>query len=376
MAGIYIHIPFCKQACYYCNFHFSTSLKHKDALIDTILKEIDKRAPAWQNFQYDTVYFGGGTPSLLPVADIEIILSKLHQKFSISDDAEITLEANPDDLYLEKLNDLKSLGINRLSIGIQSFFDEDLRKLNRSHNGKQATQVIEFAHKAGFENITIDLIYGIPGLTDEKFMYNIQKVLDYKIPHVSAYALTVEPQTALAWQISKQKFPPVSEEQSARQYYLLRDTLLDNGFDHYEISNFAKPSFISRHNSHYWQNIPYLGLGPAAHSYNGKERCWNIANNAHYIKNLKSGNYFEKEILTPQDIFNEYLMTGLRTSRGVNLDDIARLGGEFSGYLQKQSRIYIENQQLILEDGFLKPHPAHWFVIEGIISDLFLVASN
>ncbi len=340
------------------------------------MEEIDSRAPAWQNFQYDTVYFGGGTPSLLPVADIEKILSKLHQYFTISPDAEITLEANPDDLSLEKLNNLKSLGINRLSIGIQSFFDEDLQKLNRSHNGKQATQVIENAHQAGFDNITIDLIYGIPGLSDEKFLSNIQKVLDFQIPHVSAYALTVELQTALAWQISKQKFPPVSEDQVARQFYLLRDTLLDNGFDHYEISNFAKPSFISRHNSHYWQNIPYLGLGPAAHSYNGKERCWNIANNAHYIKNLKSGNYFEKEILTPQDIFNEYLMTGLRTSRGVNLDDIARLGGEFSGYLQKQSRIYIENQQLILEDGFLKPHPAHWFVIEGIISDLFLVASN
>ena len=373
MAGIYIHIPFCKQACNYCNFHFSTSLKHKDALINTIIEEIDKRAPAWQSFQYDTVYFGGGTPSLLPVTDIEKILNKLHQKFSISHDAEITLEANPDDLNLDKLTALKSLGINRLSIGIQSFFDEDLRKLNRSHNGKQATQVIENAHQAGFDNITIDLIYGIPGLTDEKFMSNIQKVLDYKIPHVSAYALTVEPQTALAWQISKQKFPPVSEEQSAQQFYLLRDTLLDNGFDHYEISNFAKPSFISRHNSHYWQNIPYLGLGPSAHSYNGKERCWNVANNAHYIKNLKSDDYFEKEILSPQDIFNELLMTGLRTSRGVNLNDIARLGNEFLNYLRKESRKYIENQQLILEDNFLKPHPAHWFVIEGIISDLFLV---
>ena len=337
------------------------------------MEEIDKRAPAWQSFNYDTIYFGGGTPSLLPVADIEKILHKLHQTFVIAGDAEITLEANPDDLNFEKLTNLKSLGINRLSIGIQSFFDEDLQKLNRSHTAKQAVQVIESAHKAGFYNITIDLIYGIPGLTDAKFLSNIQKVLDYQIPHVSAYALTVEPQTALAWQISKQKFPPLSEEQSARQFYLLRDTLLANGFEHYEISNFAKKSFISKHNSHYWQNIQYLGLGPAAHSYNGKERRWNIANNVLYIKNLKSGNYFEKETLTSQDIFNELLMTGLRTARGVNLNDIADLGNNFLAYLQKESKKHVENQQLILENNFLIPNPDYWFVIEGIISDLFLV---
>ena len=345
-------------------------------LIDTILKEIERRAPVWKEYEYDTVYFGGGTPSLLPVRDIEKILNELYLTFSINTGAEITLEANPDDLSLTKLTQLKSLGVNRLSVGIQSFFDEDLRKLNRSHNAAQALQVIENARKTGFDNLSIDLIYGIPGLTDDKFLSNIQKVLDYQIPHISAYALTVEPQTALAWQIKKQKFPPVSEEQAARQFYLLRQVLLDNGYEHYEVSNFAKPSFVSKHNSHYWQNIPYLGLGPAAHSYNGKERRWNIANNALYIKNLESGNYFEKEILRPQDIFNEYLMTGLRTSRGVNLDDIARLGGEFSGYLQKQIRKYIENQQLVLENGFLKPAPDYWFVIEGIISDLFFVTSG
>ncbi len=376
MPGIYIHIPFCKQACYYCNFHFSTSLKHKDALIDIIIAEIDKRAPAWQSFDYNTIYFGGGTPSLLPVADIERILDKLYQTFSIETNTEITLEANPDDLNLEKLKDIKSLNINRLSIGVQSFFDEDLRKLNRSHNALQAKQAIDAAHKADFDNLTIDLIYGIPGLTDDKFLTNIQSILGFHIPHVSAYALTVEPQTALAWQINKKKFPPVSEEQSARQFYLLRETLLANGFEHYEISNFAKPFFISRHNSHYWENVPYLGLGPAAHSYNGKERRWNVANNVLYIKNLKSGNYYEKEILTSQDIFNELLMTGLRTSRGVNLNDIAALGDQYLSYLNKQSKKYVENQQLILERGFLKPNPEHWFVIEGIISDLFLVASN
>ncbi len=373
MAGLYIHIPFCKQACNYCNFHFSTSLRHKGSLIDVILSEIDQRAVEWQHFQFDTIYFGGGTPSLLPVGDIDKLLNKLYQKFSISGRSEITLEANPDDLNLDKLAGLKSLGINRLSIGIQSFFDVDLQKLNRSHNALQAERSILSAQDAGFNNITIDLIYGIPGLSEEKWLQNIQKVIDFNISHVSAYALTVEPKTALAWQIKNRKFPKVSEEQSARQFYMLREKLMAQGFEHYEISNFAKKSFESKHNSHYWQNIPYLGLGPAAHSYKDKQRRWNVANNALYIKNITSGKYFESESLTEKDIFNEIVMTGLRTSRGVNLDSISGLGDDFEKYLQKQIRKHIENQQLIIENNYLKAHPDTLFIIEGIISDLFMI---
>ncbi len=373
LAGIYIHIPFCKQACYYCNFHYSTSIKQKDALIDAIIEEIDRRAPAWRTFQFDTIYFGGGTPSLLPVGDIAKILNKIYQTFSISVDSEITLEGNPDDLTSNKLKEIKSLGINRLSIGVQSFYDEDLQKLNRSHKAIQAEQVIESAQNTGFDNITIDLMYGIPGLTDKKLCSNIQKVLNYQIPHISAYALTVEPQTVLAWQIKKQIFPPVSDEQSARQFYLLSEMLSTRAYGHYEISNFAKKNYVSQHNSHYWNNVPYLGLGPAAHSYKTRQRRWNIANNALYIKKLKTDNYYEQEVLSRRDIYNELLMTGLRTAKGVNLNDIKGLGEKYFEYLQRQIDKYVENKQLIIESNHLKPHPAHWFVIEGIIRDLFMV---
>ena len=373
MAGIYIHIPFCKRACNYCNFHFSTSLKHKDSLIDAILLEIDQRVTEWQPLQFDTLYFGGGTPSLLPVGDIEKLLNKLYQKFSISGYSEITLEGNPDDLNKQKLQAYWQMGINRLSIGVQSFFEEKLQKLNRSHNTRQAERSILLAQETGFDNITIDLIYGIPDLTDKEWLKNIQKVIDFNIPHVSAYALTVEPKTALAWQIKNQKFPKVSEEQSVRQFYILREKLLAHDFEHYEISNFAKKSFESKHNSHYWQNIPYLGLGPAAHSYKDNQRRWNVSNNALYIKNITTGQYFETEHLTDKDIFNELIMTGLRTSRGVNLKSITGLGDEYMHYLQKQIHKYVENQQLLIEGDFLKASSETLFVIEGIISDLFML---
>jgi len=373
LAGIYIHIPFCKRACNYCNFHFSTSLKHKDSLIDAILLEIDQRATEWRHLQFDTLYFGGGTPSLLPVGDIEKLLNKLYQKFSISGYSEITLEGNPDDFTIKKLQAYRQMGINRLSIGVQSFFEEYLQKLNRSHNTRQAERSILLAQETGIANITIDLIYGIPGLSDQKWLQNIQKVIDFNIPHVSAYALTVEPKTALAWQIKNRKFPKVSEEQSARQFYILREKLLAHDFEHYEISNFAKKSFESKHNSHYWQNIPYLGLGPAAHSYKEKQRRWNVANNALYVKNIPSGQYFEIENLTKKDVFNELLMTGLRTSRGVYLENIAGLGETYINYLHRQMAKYVENQHLLIENNYLKAASESWFVVEGIISDLFMV---
>jgi len=372
MSGIYIHIPFCKQACHYCDFHFSTSLKHKDALLNALLLEIEQRAEKWQKHFFETIYFGGGTPSIIPVADIEKILEKLRKTFQIAPQAEITLEANPDDLSPEKLQAYRQMGINRLSIGVQSFFEEDLQKLNRSHRAEQAIDAIQHAQKAGFDNITIDLIYGIPGLTDEKWQQNIQTALDLQIPHISAYALTVEPQTALAWLIQKEKYPPVSEEQSARQFDLLRKKLLENNFVHYEISNFGKEKYFSRHNLSYWKNIPYLGLGPAAHSYNGKQRRWNVANNAKYIKGVQTKNYFEIEDLTPQDIYNELIMTGLRTIWGVDLQKIEALGKGFYEYLLKTVSIYLE-KDLLIENQHLKARPESLFLIEGIISDLFWV---
>ncbi len=373
MSGIYIHIPFCKQACHYCDFHFSTSLKHKDALIQTILQEIKQREKNWKTHRFDSIYFGGGTPSILNVKELESILQAIYNNFHISNNVEITLEGNPDDLSIDKLTQFKTLGINRLSIGIQSFFEEDLVKLNRSHHANQATEAIKNAQKAGFNNITIDLIYGIPELTDTKWEQNIQTVLQYNIPHISAYALTIEPKTALAWQIKNGKYPPVSEEQAARQFDILRKKLAEHNYIQYEISNFGKESFFSRHNTSYWQNKAYLGLGPAAHSYNGQQRRWNIANNIKYIKEMGTGKYFEVERLTKNDIYNEIIMTGLRTIWGVDLNRIEALGSNYMEQLKNTTKSYLRNNQLILEDHFLKAHPDSLFLIEGIISDLFIV---
>jgi len=370
MAGIYIHIPFCKQACHYCDFHFSTSLKNKDALINSILIEIDNRAEKWQKYTFDTIYFGGGTPSIVEVADIAMILEKITQKFHISSSPEITLEGNPDDFTPKKTKAFQQLGINRLSIGIQSFFEEDLIKLNRSHTSNQAENAIKTAQDVGVNNLTIDLIYGIPQLTNEKWLQNIQKALDFDIPHISAYALTVEKNTVLDYQIKKSIFPPLSEKQSSEQFDLLRKTLINNDFLHYEVSNFGKREFLSKHNTNYWKNVPYLGLGPAAHSFNGQKRRWNISNNAKYIKQI-NGDYFEEEILSKTDLYNETIMTGLRTMWGVDLDKIAQIDKKFLSNLLQDVRKYIENKQLFIQDNHLVAYPSSIFIIDGIISDLF-----
>jgi oxygen-independent coproporphyrinogen-3 oxidase len=372
MAGIYIHIPFCKQACHYCDFHFSTSLKNKDALIDSILVEIDNRAEKWQKHTFDTIYFGGGTPSIVDVQDIESILNKIDQKFTISTKPEITLEGNPDDFTFEKTKGFKQIGINRLSIGIQSFYEEDLQKLHRSHTARQAEFAIKTAQDMGIDNLTIDLIYGIPGLSNEKWLKNIEKAIRFDVPHISAYALTVEKNTVLDYQIKKSIFPPLYENQSAEQFNLLRDRLLSNDFLHYEVSNFGKKDFLSKHNTNYWKNIPYLGLGPAAHSFDGQKRRWNISNNAKYIKQINE-TYFEEELLSKTDLFNEMIMTGLRTMWGVDLDKIAQIDKKYTDILQKNARKYIENKALIVANNQLKASSKTLFLIDGIISDLFIV---
>ncbi len=373
MAGIYIHIPFCKQACYYCDFHFSTSLKNKDALINAIILEIQQRKSAWNKHEFDTIYFGGGTPSIVDFQDIAKIIESIDKTYRLHKKAEITLEANPDDLNENKLREFKQIGINRLSIGIQSFFEEDLKKLNRSHNARQATTSILTAQDIGFNNISIDLIYGIPGLTDDKWQKNIQKVTDLKISHVSAYALTVEKKTVLAHQIDKKIFPPISDRQAAKQFEYLIQNLQKKEFLHYEISNFGKPEALSLHNANYWKNIPYLGLGPAAHSYKDGKRRWNISNNALYIKNLVSNLYFKEEILGKKEIYNELIMTGLRTMWGINLKKIKALDVDLQQFILKSAKKYIDQNLLFIEDDHLKAFPKAWFVIDGIISDLFWV---
>ncbi len=323
MAGIYIHIPFCKQACHYCDFHFSTSLTYKNELLQALIAEINLQKHFLGGESIETIYFGGGTPSLLSGDEINIIIGTITGCHTVSTDAEITLEANPDDLGVEKLKALKQTPINRFSIGIQSFFDDDLAWMNRVHRANEAETSVKRAQDAGFENITVDLIYGYPLLTSEKWKANIDKVFDLQVPHISAYSMTVEPRTALASFIKNKKQTPMNEEQSAEQFVQLMDAMQSQGFEHYEISNFCKPGNYSRHNTNYWKGVKYLGIGPSAHSFNGETRQWNIANNAKYIQSInKSVIPAESEILTETNSLNEYIMTSLRTMWGLDLDKL------------------------------------------------------
>lgn len=326
MAGIYLHIPFCKQACHYCNFHFSTSLKQKPAFVEALLKEIELRKDYLQQEVVKTVYFGGGTPSLLTTEELAAILDQLRRYFTIMPDAEITLETNPDNIQQERLKDWKKLGINRLSIGIQSFFEEDLQWMNRAHNAGEALKAVELARSIGFENLTVDLIYGTPTLSEEHWKWNVDRLIEWKIPHISCYALTVEPRTALDHLIRSGKFPNVDPQKQADHFLLLMKWLKAAGYEHYEISNFALPGHRSRHNSAYWQGEHYIGLGPSAHSFNTVSRQWNISNNVIYIKEVMNGGiYWEQEILTHKDVANEYIMTALRTTEGIHYKKIAAL---------------------------------------------------
>ena len=368
MAGIYIHIPFCRQACHYCNFHFSTSLKHKNELIAALLKETGLQKSYLEDEVVETIYFGGGTPSLLEIADLRLQIEKIRQSFPIAIDAEITLEANPDDISEEKLIDWKEIGINRLSIGVQSFFEEDLVWMNRAHNAQQAIDNLKLAIQH-FKNITIDLIYGHPLLTDEKWRKNVELVISLNIPHISCYALTVEPKTPLQKMIKEHKKEDVSPERQAEQFLQLMNLLAEAGYEHYEISNFAKPGHRSRHNSSYWQGKKYLGLGPSAHSFNGSSRQWNVSNNSKYISALtKNELSFEKEILTATQQLNEYIMTSLRTSEGLNLE---RFPEAASFELRAASRRFIDTGKLIMKDERLILTKEGKLLADGIAAELF-----
>ncbi len=364
MAGIYIHIPFCKQACHYCNFHFATSLVYKNELIAALLKELELQKNYLPNEIVDTVYIGGGTPSLCSPGEIGSLLLKIRTIFTLSPGAEITLEANPDNISERMLADWKSVGINRLSIGIQSFFEEDLLWMNRAHNADQADDCLPLATKY-FNNITVDLIYGFPLLSNEKWKQNVEKVLSFDIPHISCYALTVESKTPLDKLIKQGKSLPVDPDFQSEQFLLLMEWLKKSGYEHYEISNFAKPGCKSRHNSSYWQGKKYLGIGPSAHSFNGNSRQWNVANNQIYISSLAKDELpFEKEELTPVQQLNEYIMTSLRTMEGL---DIERTGVRI---LEKTTK-YFEAGLMKRENNFLVLTDQGKLLADGIASDLF-----
>lgn len=321
MAGIYVHIPFCKQACHYCNFHFSTSTKLKNGFLEALLNETSIQKNFLADEVVETVYFGGGTPSLLLAEEIREILASIYTNYLVAPDAEISLEANPDDILPQKLIAWKEAGINRLSIGVQSFFDTDLHWMNRAHNSVQAERSIQMAYEGGFDNLSIDLIFGTPTLSDENWRCNVEKAIGLQIKHLSCYSLTVEPKTPLEILIRKKKVVPTNSEDQARQFLLLMEWLMNAGYEQYEISNYSLPGMRSRHNSSYWQGKKYLGLGPSAHSFNGKSRQWNVSNNALYIQSLRQNVVpFEIEILTSAQKLNEWIMTSLRTSEGLQLD--------------------------------------------------------
>lgn len=348
LAGIYIHIPYCRQACHYCDFHFSTSLAGKEQMTDALIKEAVLQKDYLEGEEVSTIYFGGGTPSLLSGPELDKLLKALSDHYPIAPDPEITLEANPDDLSMEKLRELKTLGINRLSIGIQTFHDSQLRYMNRAHNAGQARQCMADARKAGFEKISIDLIYGIPSPGHQLWQQDLAAALEMKPEHISSYCLTIEPQTTFGHWLGKGKIPQPDEDYEAQQFELLLRTLKTAGYEHYEISNFCLPGMYSRHNSSYWQQQTYLGLGPAAHSFNRKSRQFNIRNNARYIRSIEKGQIpFEREELSPANLINEYLMTGLRTKWGCSL-----------AYLKEHFNYEPEKEQLKLlnrlrEEGYL-----------------------
>lgn len=348
MAGIYIHIPFCRQACHYCDFHFSTSLKYRDEMVQALVKEIALQKHYLNSETIHTIYFGGGTPSLLKAAEIDQLIDTISNLNTVAADAEITLEANPDDLHREAVQALRRTPVNRFSIGIQSFFDNDLQWMNRAHRANEAEASVKRAQDAGFENITADLIYGYPLLTDTKWKHNIDTMLALEIPHISAYSLTVEPRTALARFIKTKKQQPVSDKQSADQFVLLMDTLQQKGFEHYEISNFARPGNYSRHNTNYWRGVKYLGIGPSAHSFNGDTRQWNIANNARYLAGLADGNIpAETEALTEENHLNEYIMTSLRTMWGLDLQKLESIAAGTKPILLKEATSFLEKGWLL-----------------------------
>lgn len=368
---LYLHIPFCKQACHYCDFHFSTNLSQKRPLVEAMAREIEQRYTYLPSTELQTIYLGGGTPSLLTQDELTVLFDTIHQYFTVAPDAEITLEANPDDLTDAANLSMLRRYINRLSIGIQTFDEETLRWMNRAHTADEATLAVERAREAGFDNLSIDLIYGI---SDQIWPRDLDKALALNVPHISAYNLTIEPDTAFGRWVAKGKLTPVDESLSATQFTELVSALTNGGYVHYEISNFAKPGQYARHNTAYWQRRPYLGIGPSAHSYDGVSRQHNIANNSLYIKGISTGNSpSERELLTPADQVNEYLLTGLRTIWGCNVPELDSLLG--TSFMARQAQEIEQLHQtgwLVYEENVLKLTESGKLFADRVASDLFI----
>ena len=373
MAGLYIHIPFCKKACHYCNFHFSTSLKNRKKIISSMIKEIEIKSIGYEDL-IETIYFGGGTPSLLSIIEIDSLIKAVIDNFKISKKPEITLEANPDDLNVSKLKELSNSLINRLSIGIQSFNDQDLKLMNRSHNSFDSINCIDNSLKY-FDNISIDLIYGMPNSNLISWEKNLNLALNWDLNHISAYALTVEPKTALEKYIQKEIILPLDEEFVYDQFNLMYDKLLDLNYINYELSSFAKKGYFSKNNSGYWLGKKYVGIGPSSHSFDGFSRSWNVSNNKLYVSDIQNNKmYHQKEKLTHVDQYNEYIMTGLRTMWGISLSNLQeKFGKKIENHFVKKSKKFIESKLLIIENDLIKTSKKGKFLSDGIASELFLI---
>ena len=371
---LYIHIPFCRQACHYCDFHFSTNTSGKRAVVEAIAREIVLRASYLPEKKLDTIYFGGGTPSLLEDDELDLLLSTIHRQFEVSLNAEITLEANPDDLDQEKLNQFANAGINRLSIGIQSFHEPHLKLLNRIHSAQEAENCVKIAQAAGIDNISIDLIYAIPAADHSILQSDMEKAFDLDVAHISAYCLTIEPQTAFGSWLKKKKIKPIDEEFAASQFEILVSSLSQNGYEQYEISNFARNEQYSRHNSSYWKQHPYLGVGPSAHSYNGVSREYNVSNNAKYLASIQQHvipSTYEK--LSAEDRVNEYLLTGLRTKWGVQYAELDALSdGRFMRQHEAELKNMAQNGWILPDQKIIILTETGKLFADRIASDLFI----
>jgi len=374
VAGIYIHIPFCKQSCSYCDFHFSTSLKYKTDLVSGIVTEIANRKEQLTS-RINTIYFGGGTPSLLTGDDLKRIVESIYKNYNVAPNIEFTLECNPDDLTQKKLQELESSGVNRLSIGVQSFNNNELEFFNRAHNSNEAEASIKRSQDVGFENITIDLIYGSPISTDNIWLDNLQKTATFNVPHLSAYGLTVEPKTKLAHQIELGQLPKLNDDKMIRQFKMLIEKTTAFGMTQYEVSNFGKEGFYSQHNSNYWKGEQYLGIGPSAHSYIAEKRVWNVANNIKYIKALNNNEcYFEEEEIDEKTAFNEYVLTRLRTIWGVDLDYIqTNFNKKLNAHFQKEIKHYLNSSYLQTDNNKITLTQEGIFIADKITSDLFYI---
>ena len=378
MSGIYIHIPYCKQKCTYCNFHFSTNIKNVEEMISAMLVEIENKKNYFKKNEIHTIYFGGGTPSFIESKKLDELLEKIKSLYKIIDNAEITIELNPDDITESKLQELKSIGFNRLSIGVQSFFDEDLKFMNRSHSSQEAIDSIKLSQKSGFKNITIDLIYALPHLSNTNWEKNLTKINVLGIEHFSAYALTVEPKTKLDYLIKSKKINAISDDKVVEQFKILQEKTRNMGFIQYEISNFCKKENYSKHNSSYWKRKNYIGIGPSAHSFNGNQRQWNIKSNSKYIKKIKKKEkYFEVENISNVEKYNEYILTSLRTIWGVNHDYIKSNFDEKINLNFKNSvKKWLDTKNVINKNGHYNLTNKGMIIADSISSDLFFIQDS